>query len=92
MEVKSWNNYSPLPHTHTSGGGLFDLPAPKDNYSWLRNCSMGPVNNKKFYCLRKETYLDYIKLHGVHGNPSGTVAGSYASRPTINTCVLLILS
>ena len=28
IEVKSCDNYSPLPQTHTSGGGggLFDLP------------------------------------------------------------------
>ena len=41
---------------------------------------------KKSYCLQI-TYLDYIKLHGVNGNPSGTVAGSFASRPKIDTCV-----
>ena len=29
----------------------------------------------KRYCLRKYNCLDYIKLNGVHGNPSGTVAG-----------------
>ena len=28
IEVKSWNDYPPFPHTHTSGGGgvLFDSP------------------------------------------------------------------
>ena len=94
IEVNSWNNYSPPP-THTSregGGGLFDLPCTKDNYSLMRNCSMGPVDTKNSYCLRKKAYLDYIKLHGVHGNPSGTVVGSFASRPKISTCVLHILS
>ena len=34
---------------------------------------------------KKQPCLDYIKLHGVHGNPSGTVAGSFASRPKIDT-------
>ena len=32
----------------------------------------------KRYCLRKYNCLDYIKLNGVHGNQSGTVAGSEA--------------
>ena len=32
----------------------------------------------KRYCLRKQTCLDNIKLHDVHDNPSGTVAGSEA--------------
>ena len=35
----------------------------------------------------KITYLDYIKLHGVQGSPSGIVAGSFASMPKIVTCV-----
>ena len=95
IQVKSWNNYAP-PHTHTSGGegegSYLTYLAPKDNYSWIGYCSMGPLNTKNSYCLQKLTYLDYIKLHGVHGNPSGTVAGSFASRPKIDTCVLHILS
>ena len=95
--VNSWNNYmySPLPHIHTSGGGgggggLFDLPCT--HYSWMRNYSMGPLNTNNSDCLRQLTYLDYIKLHGVHGNPSSTVAWSFASRPKIDTCVLHIHS
>ena len=66
--------------------------APKDNYSWMRNCSMGPLNTKNSYSLRKKTIWITKKLHGVHGNPLDTVAGSFASRPKIDTCVLHILS
>ena len=42
---------------------------------------------QKILLSPKITYLDYIKLHGVHGNPSGTVTGSFAIRPKIDTCV-----
>ena len=47
----------------------------------------GTTQYKKFLLSPKITYLDYIKLHGVQGNPSGTVAWSFASRPKIDTCV-----
>ena len=43
-------------HTHTpleDDGAYSTYLAPKDNYSWMRNCSMGPVNTKNSYCLRK---------------------------------------
>ena len=48
IEVKSCNNYSP-PHTHTprEGEGAYSTYlAPKDNYSWMLNRSMGPLNTK----------------------------------------------
>ena len=38
-----------LPPTHTprEGGGAYSTYlAPKDNYSWMPNCSMGPLNTK----------------------------------------------
>ena len=92
IEVKSRNNYLSPPHTHTSGGGGAYYLAPKDNYSRKRNCSVGPLNTKIPYCLHKQTCLDYIKLHGVHGNLLGAVAGSFASRPKIDTCMPHILS
>ena len=44
------------------------------------------------FILSPKINLFDIKLHGVHGNPSGTVAESFASRPKIDTCVLHILS
>ena len=47
----------------------------------------GTTKYQKVILSTKITYLDYIKLHGVHGNPSGTVTGSFASRPKIDTCV-----
>ena len=47
----------------------------------------GTTQYQKFLLSPKLTCLDYIELHGVHGNPSGTVAGSFASRPKIDICV-----
>ena len=47
----------------------------------------GTTKYQKFLLSQKRTYLDYIKLHDVHGNPLGTVTGSFAIRPKINTCV-----
>ena len=48
---------------------------------------MGPLNTKKKLLSPKITFLDYIKLHHVHGNTSGTVTGSFAIRPKFDTCV-----
>ena len=45
----------------------------------------GTTKCTKFLLSPKTTYFDYIKLQGVHGNPSSTVAGSFASRPKIDT-------
>ena len=42
----------------------------------------GTTKLTKILLPSKKTYLKYIKLHGVHGNQSGTVAGSFASRPS----------
>ena len=59
IEVKSWNNYSPPPtHTHLrrgggGGGACLTYLSPKDNFSWMQNCSMGPLNIKNSYCLPK---------------------------------------
>ena len=52
----------------------------------------GTTNYQQFLFSQTITYLDYMKLHGVHGNPSGTVAGSFASRPKIDTCLPHLLS
>ena len=52
----------------------------------------GTTKYQIFLLSPKITYLDYIKLHGVHGNPSDTVAGSFASRPKIDTCVPHLIS
>ena len=47
IEVKSRNNYPPPSHTPQEGEGAYSTYiAPKDNYSWMRNCSMGPLNTK----------------------------------------------
>ena len=47
----------------------------------------GTTKYQKFLLSTKINYLHYIKLRGVHGNPFSTVAGSFASRPKIDTCM-----
>ena len=49
----------------------------------------GTTKYQKFLLSPKITYmyLDYIKLPDVLDNPSGTVAGLFASKPKIDTCV-----
>ena len=61
----------------------------------MRKCSVGPLNAKKIlfskinlFGLHKIAWCDI----GVHGNTSDTVAGSFASRPVIDTCVPHIFS
>ena len=61
IKVRSWNNYLPPPHTHTSGGGLLDLPCTKDNYLWVRNCSVGPLTKYQKFLLSPK-----INLFGLH--------------------------
>ena len=55
IEVKPWNNYSPHTHLRRGGGkGAYSTYlAPKDNYSWMRNWSMGPLNTKKNLIVSK---------------------------------------
>ena len=52
----------------------------------------GTTKYQRFLLSPKITYLDYIKLHCVQGSQSGTVAGPYASRPKIDTCVPRLFS
>ena len=52
----------------------------------------GTTKYQKLLLSPKINIFVLHKFHGVPGNPSGTVAGSFASRPKINTCVLHILS
>ena len=85
IEVKSYNNYPP--HTHTSGGGLLDLPCTQGQLLIDAKLFNGTTKYQKLLLSPKATYLDYIKLHGVQGNPLGIVAGSFASMPKIVTCV-----
>ena len=58
-------------------GDLLNLPCTRGQLLMMQTCSVGSLNAKR-YCLRKYTSFDYIKLHGVQFNPSGTVAGSEA--------------
>ena len=57
MKVKLEVNHGitiPPSHTHTPREGAYwTYLAPKNNYSWMRNCSMGPLNTKNSYFLRK---------------------------------------
>ena len=75
IEVKSWNNYfppPPLPHTHTpreEEGGLFDLPCTQGQLFMDAKLFDGTSKYQKVLLSPQITYLDYIKFHGVHGNP-----------------------
>ena len=80
-EAKSYNNYPP--HTHTSGGGLLDLPCAQGQLLMDAKLFNGTTKYQKLLLSPKITYLDYIKLHGVQGNPLGIVAGSFASRSSL---------
>ena len=92
LEVKSWNNYSPPPPHTPREGGLFDLPCTQGQLFMAAQLFNGTTKYQKFLLSPKINLFGLIKLHGVHDNPSGTVAGSFASRPNIDTCVLHILS
>ena len=85
---------SSLQHTHLGRGigGLFDLACTQGQIFMDAKLFNGTTKYQNFLISPKINLLDYIKLHGVHGNKSGTVAGSFASRPKIDTCVLHILS
>ena len=94
IEVNHGITIPPSP-THTpqeGGGGLFDIPCTQGQLFRDAKLVNGTTKYQRFLLSPKKTFLDYIKLHGVHGNPSGTVAGSFASRSKIDTCVLHILS
>ena len=94
IEVKSWNNYPPPPRTHLRRErGLFDLPCAQGQLFKDAKLFNGTTKYQTFILSPKINLFGlHKKLHGVHGNPSGTVAGSFASRPKIDTCVLHILS
>ena len=87
IEVKSYNNYPPHTHTSGGGGGLLDLPCTQGQLLMDAKLFNGTTKYQKLLLYSKVTYLDYIKLHGVQGNLSGIVAGSFASMPKIVTCV-----
>ena len=87
IEVKSYNNYPPHTHTSGRGGGLLDLPCTQGQLLMDAKLFNGTTKYQKLLLSPKITYLDYIKLHGVQGNPLGIVAGSFASIPKIVTCV-----
>ena len=84
---KSYNNYPPHTHTSGGGGGLLDLPCTQGQLLMDAKLFNGTTKCRKLLLPPKITYLYYIKLHGVQGNPSGIVAWSFASMPKIVTCV-----
>ena len=54
----------PPPHTHTRTpreGAYWTYLAPKDNYSWVRNCSVGPLTKYQKFLLSPK-----INLFGLH--------------------------
>ena len=62
IEVKSWNNYSPLhpTHTHTLGGGLFYLPCTQGQLFMDEKLFNGTTKYQKFLLSAK------INLFGLH--------------------------
>ena len=68
-------------------GGLLDLPCTQGQLLMNAKLFNGATKYQKLLLSPIITYLDYIKLHGVQGNPSGIVAGLFASMPKIVTCV-----
>ena len=54
-EVMSWNKYTP-PHPKVT---YYTYPASKDNFSWMRNCQVGPLYAKKILSSK-------IRLFGLH--------------------------
>ena len=55
VEVKSWNNYSLLPLTHTpreARGGLFDLPCTQGQLFMDVKLFNGTTKYQFFYCLQ----------------------------------------
>ena len=64
IEVKPWNNYSPHTHLGRVGGkGAYSTYlAPKDNYSWMRNWSMRPIDIKKILLSQK---INLFELHKI---------------------------
>ena len=51
IEVKSWGK-----------GAYWTYLAPKDNYSWMRNWSMGPFNTKKILLSQKINLFEFHKI------------------------------
>ena len=86
IEVKSYKNYPPHTHTSGGGGGLLDLPCTQGQLLMDAKLFNGTTKYQKLLLSPKITYLDYIKLHGVQGNPLGIVAEPFASMPKIVTC------
>ena len=72
IKVKSWNKYPP---PWEGVGTYLTYLSSKDNYSWMRNCSVGPLKVKKLLSPKNEP-IGLHKLHSVHGNSPGAVAGS----------------
>ena len=91
IEIRSWNDYlsPPPPHTHTH---TYRLTLHPRTITYGAKLFSGTTQYQKFLLSPKKTCSDYIKLHCAHGNPSGTVAGSFASRLKTDTCMPHILS
>ena len=73
MKLNSWNNYPP--HTLWEGD-LLDLPWAQGQLLKDVKLFSGTTKCQKDIGSENKTCLDYIKLHGVHSNQSGTAAGT----------------
>ena len=71
---------------HTSGaGGLLDLLCTKGRLLMDAKMFSGYTKYHKFLLSPKINLFGLHKIAWFHGNPSGTVAGSFASRPKIGS-------
>ena len=56
---------------------LLELPCiPQDRYSWVQNCSLGPIYCPQKNVLRGNTCLSQVKLHDLHGEQLFSNGGS----------------
>ena len=84
MKVKIEANHGiNNPDTHTSGGGLFDLPCTQGQLFMDAKLFNGTTKYHKFLLSPKINLFRLHKMHGVHGNPSGTVPGSLQADPRL---------
>ena len=63
---------------------------PQDNFSWVPNCSLGPPECETKF-TSKHFGMDYVKMHGFHGNPYMIFENGVRPTNSIISRVLLIL-
>ena len=85
--------FPPPPHKpREGGGGLFDLPCTQGQLFMDGKLFNGTTKYQNFLLSLKLNLFGLHKIAWCPWQSSDTVAGSLASRPKIDTCVLHILS